>query len=47
MLAARVHVFRVLISTMLAMVTVMLMDMAQGAFFGYYMCAQPLPALTF
>ncbi len=44
---ARVHVFRVLISTMLAMVTVMLMDMAQGAFFGYYMCAQPLVAFIF
>ena len=38
--AARVHVFRVLISSMLAMVTVMLMDMANTQFYAYYMCAQ-------
>ena len=37
--AARVHVFRVLISSMLAIVTVMLMDMANTQFYAYYMCA--------
>ena len=35
--AARVHVFRVLISSMLAIVTVMLMDMANTQFYAYYM----------
>lgn len=39
MCAARVHVFRVLISSMLAMETVLLMDMGNTAFLGYYMCA--------
>ena len=38
--AARVHVFRVLISSMLAIVTVLLMDMANTQFYAYYMCAQ-------
>ena len=42
--AARVHVFRVLISSMLAIVTVLLMDMANTQFYAYYMCA-PAPCL--
>ena len=33
------HVFRVMISCFLAVETVLLMDMANTAFFGYYMCA--------
>ncbi|CAK0742041.1 hypothetical protein CVIRNUC_001368 [Coccomyxa viridis] len=36
MASARVHVFRVMISCFLAVETVLLMDMANTAFFGYY-----------
>ena len=46
------HVFRVMISCFLAIETVLLMDMANTAFFGYYMCAlaqssSPLPGPAF
>ncbi len=33
------HVFRVLISSMLAIETALLMDMANTQFYAYYMCA--------